>query len=143
MNEVWNVIAGEFADLPSVAEVVRVTMRLLMAAILGGILGYEREQQGKNAGLRTHMLVSAGAALFVLVPQQAGMSEESISRVVQGLLAGIGFLGAGSIIKMSEKEQVKGLTTAASIWATAAIGIAAAVVIAILLIVAASSAVIA
>jgi hypothetical protein len=53
MNEVWNVIAGEFADLPSVAEVVRVTMRLLMAAILGGILGYEREQQGKNAGLRT------------------------------------------------------------------------------------------
>jgi len=124
MNEVWNVIAAEFADLPSVAEVVRVTIRLLMAAILGGVLGYEREQQGKNAGLRTHMLVSAGAALFVLVPQQAGMSEESISRVIQGLLAGIGFLGAGTILHLEAEHKVKGLTTAAGIWFTAAIGIA-------------------
>ena len=124
MNDVWNVIAGEFADLPNVAEAVRVSMRLLMAAILGGILGYEREQQGKNAGLRTHMLVSAGAALFVLVPQQAGMSEEGISRVIQGLLAGIGFLGAGTILHLEGEHKVKGLTTAAGIWFTAAIGIA-------------------
>jgi len=71
------------------------------------------------------MLVALGAALFVIVPQQAGMQIEDLSRVLQGIIAGIGFLGAGAIIKLSDKEQIKGLTTAASIWATAAIGIAA------------------
>ena len=71
------------------------------------------------------MLVALGAALFVIVPQQAGMGVEDPSRVLQGIIAGIGFLGAGAIIKLSGKEEIKGLTTAASIWATAAIGIAA------------------
>ena len=71
------------------------------------------------------MLVALGAAMFVIVPQQAGMSIADMSRVLQGIIAGIGFLGAGAIIKLSDKEEIKGVTTAASIWATAAIGIAA------------------
>jgi putative Mg2+ transporter-C (MgtC) family protein len=71
------------------------------------------------------MLVAAGSALFVLVPLQAGMSDEDISRVMQGLLAGVGFLCAGAILKLERKDQVHGLTTAAGVWMTAAIGIAA------------------
>lgn len=127
--ELWEVIgrtvSAEFSDIPNSAEVTRVTLRLSIAALLGGVLGYERESKGKAAGLRTHMLVSLGAALFVLVPLQAGISVQDLSRVIQGLIAGIGFLGAGTIIKMVEQEHAKGLTTAASIWMTAAIGMAA------------------
>jgi len=117
----------EFADLPDTGQVTRVVLRLSIAALLGGVLGYEREHKGKSAGLRTHMLVSMGAALFVLIPQQAGVSEVELSRVIQGVVAGIGFLGAGAIIKGSQEAEVKGLTTAAGIWLTAAIGITAGV----------------
>ncbi|PUE09576.1 methyltransferase [Limnohabitans sp. T6-5] len=129
MNEWWqevgNTVAQEFSDLPDAAGVTRITLRLLIAATLGGILGFEREQKGKAAGLRTHMLVALGAALFVLIPQQAGVSSADLSRVLQGLIAGVGFLGAGAIIKGHDETQVKGLTTAAGIWLTAAIGVAA------------------
>jgi putative Mg2+ transporter-C (MgtC) family protein len=125
MNEIWKAIAEDFADLPDAAQATRVVLRLILAALLGGVLGFEREQHRKQAGLRTHMLVALGAALFVLVPQQAKMSEESISRVIQGLLAGIGFLGAGTILQLRERQDIKGLTTAASIWLTAAIGVTA------------------
>ena len=96
-----------------------------MAVILGGLLGYERERSGKAAGLRTHMLVALGAAIFVLVPLQGGMQVGDISRVLQGVIAGIGFLGAGAIIKLSDEREIRGLTTSASIWMTAAIGVAA------------------
>jgi putative Mg2+ transporter-C (MgtC) family protein len=89
------------------------------------LLGIEREQKGKAAGVRTHMLVAIGAALFVLLSQQAGMPSSDMSRVIQGIIAGIGFLGAGTILKSDNDEQVKGLTTAAGIWLTAAIGVAA------------------
>ena len=123
-QEVGNTVRQEFSDLPDAAGVTRIALRLLIAAILGGILGFEREQKGKAAGLRTHMLVALGAALFVLIPQQAGMSDADLSRVLQGLVAGIGFLGAGSIIKGNGEEEIKGLTTAAGIWLTAAIGVA-------------------
>ena len=124
-HEVWTTVQHEFSDLPDAAQVTRVLLRLLVAVLLGGLLGYEREKNESAAGLRTHMLVALGAALFVIVPQQAGMGVEDLSRVLQGIIAGIGFLGAGAIIKLSGKEEIKGLTTAASIWATAAIGIAA------------------
>ena len=124
-QEVGNTVRQEFSDLPDAAGVARITLRLLIAAILGGILGFEREQKGKAAGLRTHMLVALGAALFVLIPQQAGVSDADLTRVLQGLIAGVGFLGAGTIIKGSGEEEVKGLTTAAGIWLTAAIGVAA------------------
>jgi putative Mg2+ transporter-C (MgtC) family protein len=70
------------------------------------------------------MLVALGAALFALVPQQAGMNLGELSRVVQGIVTGIGFIGAGAILKQSEEHQVKGLTTAAGLWLTAALGMA-------------------
>jgi len=114
----------EFSDAADPEQIVRILVRLLLAAALGGVLGYEREQRGKAAGIRTHMLVSMGAALFVLVPQQAGMLTADMSRVIQGIVAGIGFLGAGAIVKHRSEESVQGLTTAAGVWMTAAIGIA-------------------
>lgn len=116
--------AAEFSDVPDVAQFTRLTLRLLVAALLGGLLGLQRERHGKDAGVRTHMLVALGAALFVLVPQQAGMEAGDLSRVIQGVVAGVGFLCAGTILKSSD-DQVRGLTTAAGIWLTAAIGIAA------------------
>ena len=121
----WITIQQEFADLGSVEDLTRICVRLLVAVILGGMLGYERERIGASAGLRTHMLVSLGSAMFVLIPLQAGMKIEDLSRVLQGVTAGIGFLGAGAILKHSSKNDIRGLTTAASVWLTAAIGIAA------------------
>jgi putative Mg2+ transporter-C (MgtC) family protein len=124
-QEIWNTVLSEFSDIPDATQVTRITLRLLVAAILGGLLGYQREQQGKSAGVRTHMLVAIGAALFVLIPQQAGASSADLSRVLQGLIAGVGFLGAGAIIMGTKQVETRGLTTAAGIWVTAAIGIAA------------------
>ena len=123
-QQISDTLVSEFSDLPDATQVTRIVLRLVIAAALGGVLGYERERQGKAAGVRTHMLVALGAALFVLVPQQAGVSEADMTRVIQGVVAGIGFLGAGSIIKGNDEDTVKGLTTAAGIWLTAAIGIA-------------------
>lgn len=80
---------------------------------------------GKDAGLRTHIMVSLGAALFVLVPVTSGMETADVSRVMQGIISGIGFLGAGTILKQSGSLEVKGLTTAASIWVAAAVGMSA------------------
>ncbi|MBK1717030.1 MgtC/SapB family protein [Thiocystis violacea] len=129
MGDWWQAVidtlVADFSDLPNAAEAARISVRLLIAALLGGLLGYEREQQGKSAGVRTHMLVAIGAALFVLIPHQAGVSEVELSRVIQGVIAGVGFLGAGTIIKGGDEEHVRGLTTAAGIWLTAAIGVAA------------------
>jgi putative Mg2+ transporter-C (MgtC) family protein len=123
--EVIATVKAEFSDLPDVTQATIVCVRLLVAVALGGLLGYERETRGTSAGLRTHMLVALGAALFVLVPLQAGVSVQDMSRVLQGVISGIGFLGAGAIIKLSQDREIRGLTTAASIWLTAAIGIAA------------------
>ena len=124
-QEVGQTIAAEFSDLPDAAQVTRILLRLTLAAVLGGLLGIEREQKGKAAGVRTHMLVAMGAALFVLLSQQAGMPPSDLSRVIQGVIAGIGFLGAGTILKGDDEDKVRGLTTAAGIWLTAAIGVAA------------------
>jgi len=124
-QEIWNTVLSEFSDIPDAAQITLITLRLLIAAALGGLLGYEREQKGKAAGLRTHMVVALGAALFVLIPQQAGASVADLSRVLQGLVAGVGFLGAGAIIMGNREEETKGITTAAGIWLTAAIGVAA------------------
>jgi putative Mg2+ transporter-C (MgtC) family protein len=109
-QEVVDTLEAEFSDLTDASELTRITVRLVIAAVLGGVLGFEREHQGKAAGMRTHMLVAMGAALFV-----------------QGIVAGIGFLGAGTILKGSghDTSHVKGLTTAAGLWMTAAIGTAA------------------
>ena len=126
-QEVTDALAAEFADITDVTHLTRIAIRLLMAGILGGFLGLERESQGKSAGVRTHMLVSMGAALFVLVPSLAGAQPDAISRVVQGVVAGIGFLGAGTILKNGnlDTHRVRGLTTAAGLWITAGIGVTA------------------
>ncbi len=124
-NAVKKTVGEEFSDLADVEQVTRLVLRLAIAAVLGGLLGLQREQHGKEAGIRTHMLVAAGSALIIIVPQQMGMDADAMSRVLQGLLAGVGFLCAGSILKLKDEEHVRGLTTAAGIWMTCAIGIAA------------------
>ncbi len=100
--------------------------------MLGGVIGIERQLRRKSAGLRTHMLVSLASALFTLIPLQTGMlqsSPDALSRVIQGIAAGVGFLGAGEIIRESSQKsqhpEVHGLTSAAAIWVSAALGIAA------------------
>ena len=124
-HESWVTIQQEFSDLGDASDITRVVVRLLVAVALGAMLGYERESIGASAGLRTHMLVSLGSALFVLIPLQAGMSIGDVSRVLQGVTAGVGFLGAGAILKSQKVGEITGLTTAASVWLTSAVGIAA------------------
>jgi len=114
----------DILSVPNGPQLIRVVTRVLVAALLGALLGWERQRAGKSAGLRTHMLVALGAALFVLFPAEAGMSIADLSRVIQGVATGIGFIGAGTILKRAEAEHVEGLTTAASIWLTGAIGMA-------------------
>lgn len=100
---------------------------------MGAIIGFDRQLKNKPAGLRTHMLVSFGSALFVLVPLQIGTAEQSaegLSRVIQGITTGVGFLGAGEILRESQQKSqemvvIRGLTSAAAIWVSAALGIAA------------------
>jgi putative Mg2+ transporter-C (MgtC) family protein len=125
MSDWWEGVAADFTDLPGTAQVIRVGVRLLIAACLGGLLGLERLHAHKDAGLRTHMLICLGSAFITVVPQQMGMGEAALSRVLQGLLAGIGFLGGGAILKLQAEKHVLGLTTAAGLWLTAVVGAAA------------------
>ena len=99
-------------------------LRLLLAAALGAIIGYQRERAGKAAGLRTHTLICVGAALFTIASLYGFGANADPARVAAGIVAGIGFLGAGAIIRTGE-GIVAGLTTAATIWAVAGIGLAA------------------
>lgn len=124
-EEIWLAVAREFSDIPDLSTITLITVRLMIAAVLGGILGYERERKKRSAGIRTHMLVAVGAALYVIGPLQSGMPIEDMSRVLQGVVQGIGFLGAGAIMIRAKRHEVEGLTTAANIWATAAIGVIA------------------
>lgn len=124
-NTILSTLRDEFADLNDPEQFTRVALRLLVATLLGAVVGYERERHGKTAGLRTHMLVALGVALVIVSAEQTGTTPADMTRVLQGIFAGVGFLGAGAILKLDEKERVKGLTTAASIWATAAIAAAA------------------
>ena len=120
---VLEALAAEYA-LPPPAVLAVIFARVLTAAILGGMVGYERERKGRAAGLKTHVLVSIGSALFVLAPAVAGTSLADLTRVMQGIVSGIGFLGAGAIIKLERDARIEGLTTAAGIWMTCAIGMA-------------------
>src|SRR5690606_7570749 len=121
LAEIWQTVASEFSDIADIKEATIIVLRLGLAVALGAAIGYERERRGKDAGLRTHMLVSLGAAIFVLVPVASGMQVADMSRVMQGVIAGVGFLGAGAILKQEKDQAVRGLTTAASIWVAAAI----------------------
>jgi putative Mg2+ transporter-C (MgtC) family protein len=116
-----------------------ILLRLLIAALLSGLIGYEREHTGKQAGLRTHMLVAIGAALFVSFNELFTIASLPLAppgpvgnfrvqmeplTTVEAVVTGISFLGAGTIFVSGRHGHVKGLTTAASIWVTAAVGIA-------------------
>lgn len=100
-------------------------LRLLLAAALGAGIGYHRERAGKSAGLRTHICISLGAALFTVVSIFAFGSMADPSRVAAGVVAGVGFIGAGVIFRGMHEGGVAGVTSAAIIWVTAAIGLAA------------------
>jgi putative Mg2+ transporter-C (MgtC) family protein len=116
----------------SVTAELLLLVRLLAAGALGSVLGWEREQARKPAGLRTHMLVAIAAALYTVLAElfaqeagEAGATRADPIRAIQAIAMGIGFLGGGVIFVSHRRDQVHGLTTAGSIWATAAVGIAA------------------
>jgi len=96
---------------------------MFAAVVAGSMVGYEREAAGKAAGLRTHILVTLGTCVFVLSGAGSGMNSDGLSRVIQGIVTGLGFIGAGSILKLRNEQDIQGLTTAAGIWMTAAIGV--------------------
>lgn len=121
MDLLWQELTYGLKDRGHLAIVI---LRILTAILLGGIVGIERERAGKPAGLRTHMLVSLGTAVVVLACSGAAMSMEGLSRVIQGIVTGIGFIGAGSILKLDDERRIEGLTTAAGLWMTAAVGVA-------------------
>ncbi len=111
---------------------LNITFRLCLALLFGATIGLERQLSRKPAGLRTHMLVSFGSALFTLIPLQTGATQpdaNALSRIIQGIAAGVGFLGAGEILReasqKSQRLEVHGLTSAAAIWVSAALGIVA------------------
>lgn len=116
-------IEGLTVDMVVVREVV---LPLAAATVIGSALGAERELRGKPAGMRTHALVALGAALVTIVSIHATDSADaqSLSRVIQGVIAGVGFLGGGAILKSAGEEYITGLTTAASIWLVASLGVA-------------------
>src|SRR5918998_599072 len=121
MDVFWEELTS---GLPDSRQLAHLIIRLLAATLLGALIGFQRERAGKPAGLRTHTLVTLGTTVFVLACSGVGMSLDGLSRVIQGIVTGIGFIGAGSILKLSEERDIQGLTTAAGLWLTAAVGIA-------------------
>jgi putative Mg2+ transporter-C (MgtC) family protein len=121
METLWQELSS---GLSGGKELGQFVIRMLAAVIAGAMIGFERERAGKAAGLRTHMLVSLGTCLFVLAGVGYGMSSDGLSRVIQGIVTGIGFIGAGSILKRTSEHDIKGLTTSAGIWMTSAVGVA-------------------
>ena len=111
--ESWQLTSYPEADM---------VIRLVIAAFIGGVIGYERAKAGKAAGLRTNLLVCLGAALFTVISIYGFAENGDPARVAAGVVVGIGFLGAGTILR--QEKGVAGLTTAATIWAVAAIGLA-------------------
>ncbi|MBI3836432.1 MAG: MgtC/SapB family protein [Planctomycetia bacterium] len=122
MQQFWQELAAQW---PGSFDLLRVTFRLLLAALVGALPGFQREHMGVAAGLRTHMLVSLGAAIFMLAALESDATSADTSRVIQGLATGIGFVGAGAILKSAQDHEIRGLTTASSIWLTAGLGTAA------------------
>lgn len=121
MDVIWEELTY---GLPDGRQVIHVLIRLTAAALLGALIGYQRELAGKPAGIKTHIMATLGTTIFVVACANAGFQSDALSRVIQGIVTGIGFLGAGAILKLDEARDIKGLTTAASIWAAAAIGVA-------------------
>jgi putative Mg2+ transporter-C (MgtC) family protein len=111
--------------IPDGLEIMRIGVRLLTALFVGGCIGLQRELTHHSAGLRTHMLVALGSALLVISGSESGMNSGDLSRIIQGIVTGIGFLGGGAILKLTSEREIRGLTTAAGIWMTATASIAA------------------
>jgi putative Mg2+ transporter-C (MgtC) family protein len=109
-------------------DALETVLRLGAATLAGGALGLDRELRSKPAGMRTHALVSLGSALAIVATLEfldgPGIDHAAITRTIQGIVAGVGFLGGGAILRAKDHEGVTGLTTAASIWVVAALGIA-------------------
>lgn len=120
MDVFWSEIT---AGLQGGENAERVLIRLVAAMILGAAIGFQREHSNKPAGLRTHILTALGSALFVIACTAAEMGADPISRVIQGIATGIGFVGTGAILKRADNFEVHGLTTAAGLWMTAAVGV--------------------
>src|SRR5262249_47833307 len=120
LEEFWHELN---IDGPSSGHMLVVAFRLVLAGTIGALPGLQRERIGTPAGLRTHMLVALGAAVFSMAALEAGADVSDTTRVIQGVATGIGFVGAGAIVRLAGRE-IHGLTTAASIWLTAALGTA-------------------
>ena len=118
MDVIWDEITF---GLPEWRQFIQVVVRLAATIIIAGLIGFQREAAGKSAGLRTHIMVALGSTLFVLGCIGAGMKDDATSRVIQGIVTGIGFIGAGTILK--KETRIKGLTTSAGLWTTCAIGV--------------------
>ena len=121
MNIFWEELTTGFTGD---AHGLRVLIRVSAAILLGGLIGLQRVSPRKPASLRTHTLVCVGATVLVLFCSAAAFSPDGASRVIQGVLTGIGFIGAGSILKVAEEHLVHGLTASARVWTTTAVGIA-------------------
>ncbi len=132
MNDFWTTLFSYLGEIgfgfDDTHQAVRVVGRLVLAALLGGVVGWERERRGRAAGVRTHMIVALGAALFTVAAMETAVGYADrplvLSQVIRGIATGVGFLGAGAILKGDQPGQVLGLTTAAGIWLTAAAGMA-------------------
>ena len=121
MNILWEELT---AGLTNHDHLLRAFLRLFAAIVLGGLIGLQRVNAKKPGGLRTHILVCLGTTGILLACSSAALSPEGVSRVIQGIVTGIGFIGAGSILKLSEEHLIHGLTVSVRIWTTAAVGIA-------------------
>jgi putative Mg2+ transporter-C (MgtC) family protein len=121
MNVLWEELT---AGLGNQDQVLRVMIRLCTAILCGAFIGLQKVRATKPSGLRTHTMVCLGTTLVLLSCSSAGISREAIATVVQGIVIGIGFVGAGSILKSSEEHLIHGLTASVRLWTTATIGIA-------------------
>jgi putative Mg2+ transporter-C (MgtC) family protein len=122
LNTVMNELTRSVPDL---VHLVRIVGRLTVALVIGAAIGGQRRVAHKAAGVRTHMLVALGTALLLVSASDAGLANNDLSRIVQGIITGIGFLGGGAILKLTHEHEIRGLTTAAGIWLTAAASAAA------------------
>ena len=113
------------SSLPDLTHLMRIVGRLTVALVIGAGIGLQRQLTHKSAGVRTHMLVALGTALLLVSATDAGLASSDVSRIVQGIITGIGFLGGGAILKLTDQQEIRGLTTAAGIWLTAAASAAA------------------
>lgn len=112
-------------SIPDLTDLTRIVGRLTVALVIGAVIGLQRNVAHKAAGVRTHMLVALGTALLLVTASDAGLTGPDLSRIVQGIITGVGFLGGGAILKLTDQQEIRGLTTAAGIWLTAAASAAA------------------